>query len=193
MKKIALLLIALCVAVFGRDFDSKDELVEFIKNARQQSVKECMGGNVESCEKASGSSYNYVDSKDTTAYKGGRYYIIANDCNYSGCDRDSTINCKDYMKVIKKGCALGSGICCARLGNEYNSISVYSDGRWTSKYGRNCSLKNQNEAFKYYRKSCELGESYGCESYSEFEMDLAEIQARERDKTQKSDITIRRK
>ena len=200
MKKIVLILIALCVAVFGRDFESFDEVVEFIKNERQQSVKECMGGNVESCEKASGSSHNYVDAKD-------RYYYVSKidsifsgytnigscDSIYGRCGRDNTINCKDYMKVIKKGCALGSGICCAFLGDEYNSISVYSDGRWQSKYGRNCSLKNQNEAFKYYRKSCELGESYGCESYSEFEMDLAEIQARERDKTQKSDITIRRK
>lgn len=58
---------------------------------------------------------------------------------------------------------------------------------------RNCSLKNGDEAFKFYKKACNLGESIGCQRYSEFEMDLAEIQARERDKTQKSDITIRRK
>lgn len=191
MKKLALLLIALCVAMFGRDFESLDELVEFIKNARQQSVKECMGGNVESCEKASGSSYNYLDKKDRVS--NGISVYLGNLCTSGRCGRDNTINCKDYMKVIKKGCTLGSGICCALLGDEYNSISVYSYGRWKSKYGRDCSLKNQNEAFKYYRKSCELGESDGCASYSEFEMDLAEIQARERDKTQKSDITIRRK
>lgn len=194
MKKLALLLIALCVAMFGRDFELFDELVEFIKNARQQSVKECMGGNVESCEKASGSSYNYVDKEDRQAYNDSRYSVsLGNICDSGRCGRDETINCKDYMKVIKKGCALGSGFCCGLLGDEYNSISVYSYGRWKSKYGRNCSLKNQNEAFKYYRKSCELGESDGCASYSEFEMDIAEIESRERDKTQKSDITIRRK
>lgn len=194
MKKLALLLIALCVAMFGRDFESLDELVEFIKNARQQSVKECMGGNVESCEKASGSSYNYVDEEDRQVYKGSRFYL-SNTCTSGRCGRDNTINCKDYMKVIKKGCTLGSGICCALLGDEYNSISVCNGNncKWKSKYGRDCSLKNRSEAFKFYRKACELGESDGCARYSEFEMDLAEIEQRERDKTQKSDITIRRK
>lgn len=118
--------------------------------------------------------------------------------NAKSCEevvKKHSLNCNDYMKVIKKGCTLGSGICCAFLGDEYNSISVYSNywNKWESKYGKNCSLKNQSEAFKFYRKACELGESDGCARYSEFEMDLAEIEQRERDKTQKSDITIRRK
>lgn len=103
------------------------------------------------------------------------------------------LNCKDYMKVIRKGCNLGSGRLCALLGNEFHSISVYQGGEWQPKYGVNCSLRNQNEAFKYYKKACDLGESLGCERYTELQNDIDEINMRERDKTYKGDITIRRK
>lgn len=101
------------------------------------------------------------------------------------------------MKVMRKGCNLGSGRCCALLGNEFHSISVWKIsggvGRWQPKYGANCSLRNQNEAFKYYKKACDLGESLGCERYTELQNDIDKINMRERDKTQKGDITIRRK
>lgn len=104
-----------------------------------------------------------------------------------------TLNCNDYMKIIRKGCNLGSGRLCALLGNEFHSISVYQGGEWQPKYGVNCSLRNQNEAFKYYKKACDLGESLGCERYTELQNDIDEINMRERDKTYKGDITIRRK
>ena len=93
------------------------------------------------------------------------------------------------MKVIKKGCALGSGELCAKLGDEYHPIARGG----ASIYGRDCSLRYQDETYKYYRKACELGESEGCRKYRELEHFIYEIDTRERDKTQKSDITIRRK
>ena len=109
--------------------------------------------------------------------------------------KKAELNCKDYMKVIRKGCNLGSGRCCALLGDEFHSISVWNDfyNKWQTKYGESCSLSNQNEAFKYYKKACDLGESKGCALYTELQNDIDEINMRERDKTQKGDITIRRK
>lgn len=104
-----------------------------------------------------------------------------------------TLNCNDYMKIIRKGCNLGSGYCCALLGNEFHSISVYQGGRWQPKYGANCSLRNQDEAFKYYKKACDLGESAGCQRYTELQNDIDEIDRRERDKTYKGDITVRQR
>lgn len=134
-----------------------------------KAYKKCLGGNVEQCN----------DFIEYLRFLTKRHFY-------------NEMKCADYMKIIKKGCALGSGKCCTYLGDEYNSISVKEyGGSWKSKYGRNCSLKSQSEAFKYYRKSCELGESWGCQRYNEFEMDIAEIESRERDKTHKSDITVK--
>ena len=145
----------------------------------QEDIAKCLGGSMGACD----SVVNNIEGRHWIDLGKIRQFKLQN----------AGVSCNTYMKVIKKGCALGSGICCAFLGDEYHSISVYQDGKWESKYGANCSLKNQNEAFKFYKKACNLGESMGCQRYNEFEIDLAEIQARERDKTQKSDITIRRK
>lgn len=140
-------------------------------------IKECLGGSVEACD-----------------------YIA----NITGIGGDSVtaeyalksrvrLNCKDYMKAMRKGCNLGSGLCCALLGDEFHSISVNSGGKWFPKYGANCSLRNRDEAFKYYKKACELGESAGCQRYTELQNDIDEIDRRERDKTYKGDITVRQK
>lgn len=157
----------------------------------QEDIAKCLGGNVGSCDKAI-HIISYLTISEKEAYHKWLQRDPIRGIEQGDLQRRE-VNCNTYMKVLKKGCALGSGVCCAFLGNEYHSISVYESGKWRSKYGANCSLKNQNEAFKFYKKACNLGESLGCERYSEFEMDLAEIQERERDKTQKSDITIRRK
>ena len=63
-----------------------------------------------------------------------------------------TLNCNDYMKIIRKGCSLGSGRCCALLGDEFHSISVKRYSKWESKYGKSCSLRNQNEAFNTIKR-----------------------------------------
>lgn len=114
-------------------------------------------------------------------------------CDIAIKEYGSNLNCNNYMKILRKGCNLGSGRLCALLGNEFHPISVNDYGSWKPKYGANCSLRNQNEAFKYYKKACDLGESLGCKQYTELQDDIDEIDRRERDKTQKSDITIRRK
>lgn len=141
-------------------------------------IKECLGGSVEACDDIAG-----------IVIGRGWYIKYVNQYKLEAAE----LNCKDYMKVIRKGCNLGSGRCCALLGNEFHSISVKMDGIWKPKYGANCSLRNQNEAFKYYKKACDLGESEGCELYTELQNDIDEIDRRERDKTYKGDITIRRK
>ena len=140
-------------------------------------IKECLGGSVEACDSIAdivigGGNIKYVDQYEL---------------------KKAELNCKDYMKVIRKGCNLGSGRCCALLGNEFHSISVNYGGVWHTKYGANCSLRNQNEAFKYYKKACDLGESEGCALYTQLQDDIGEINRRERDKTYKGDITVRQK
>ncbi len=137
---------------------------EKVENDKKEHTIKCLGGNMESCD------------------------IVIKEYRY-------TLNCNDYMKILRKGCNLGSGRCCALLGDEFHSISVWNDfyNKWQTKYGESCSLRNQNEAFKYYKKACDLGESKGCERYTELQNDIDEIDRRERDKTYKGDITIRRK
>ncbi len=139
----------------------------------------CLGGSVEACDDIAG----IIIGKNSWNIKRVNHY----DLERAG------LNCRDYMKVIRKGCSLGSGRCCVLLGNEFHSISVNRYGSWEPKYGANCSLRNQDEAFKYYKKACDLGEGYGCSQYTELQNDIDEINRHERDKTQKSDITIRRK
>lgn len=137
-----------------------------------EASKECLSGNVEQCDKFAG-------------YAGSLKAFF------------SKLGCIDYMKTIKKGCQLGSGHCCTRLGDEFHPISnkVFNDLTykfiWVSMYGKNCSLRNTNEAFKYYKKSCDLGISTGCHRYSELINLIDEIEEKERDKTYKNDITIR--
>lgn len=164
MKKI-ILLILVSVAVYG------------------DNVKECLSGSVEACDKVALITFDrdWVNSWRS----GGR-------AAYSRV-KPISLPCNDFMKAVRKGCNLGSGFCCAVLGDEFHSISIWDSARWVPKYGINCSLRNQNEAFKYYKKACELGESAGCQRYSELQDDLDEIDRRERDKTYKGDITIRQK
>ena len=149
----------------------------------QEYIAKCLGGNVGACYSVANTLYKIPSSPGDRLYTIQQYKL-----------KNMGVSCNNYMKVLKKGCTLNNGLCCALLGDEYHSILEHNNfNEWTSKYGANCSLKNGDEAFKFYKKACNLGESMGCQRYSEFEMDLAEIQARERDKTQKSDITIRRK
>lgn len=140
-------------------------------------IKECLGGSVEACDYIADIMGTWGDSWTAE-------YRLKNMVE---------LNCKDYMKVIRNGCNLGSGLCCALLGDEFHSISTWQSGSWVPKYGANCSLRNQNDAFKYYKKACELGESAGCQRYTELQDDIAEIDRRERDKTHKSDITVRQR
>lgn len=139
-------------------------------------IKECLGGSVEACDDIA----DIMEGGNSVTAEYALKSIVR-------------LNCKDYMKVIRKGCNLGSGLCCALLGDEFHSISVNSGGKWYPKYGANCSLRNQDEAFKYYKKACELGESAGCQRYTELQNDIDEIDRRERDKTYKGDITVRQK
>lgn len=164
MKKVILLILA-SVAVYGND------------------IKECLGGDVKSCEKVANTTFHFYPEYILQNWRAGGHATRVM----------KHITCNDYMKVIRKGCNLGSGFCCALLGDELHPISVNSYGNWEPKYGVNCSLRNQNDAFKYYKKACELGESAGCQRYTELQNDLYEIDSRERDKTQKGDITVRQK
>lgn len=100
--------------------------------------------------------------------------------------RDVKLNRKDYMKVMRKSCRLDSGRHCVLLGNEFHNILVDYYGKLKPKYGANCSLRSKNEAFKYYKKSCDLGESEGCELYTGLQNDIDELDRCERDKTQKA-------
>lgn len=146
MKKLILLILA-SVAVYGNN------------------IKECLGGDVKACEKVADVTFRNV--RDVNYWRDGEYYI-GRTMEY--------INCNDFMKAMRKGCNLGSGLCCALLGDEFHPIivkSIYSE--WQPKYGVNCSLRNQDEAFKYYKKACELGESAGCQRYTELQHYIAEI------------------
>ena len=155
---------------------------ELVEKFRKEQLAKCLGGNTESCNTIT-SIYHWNNA--LSDYFGDLdYFKIARGANFYFID----LNCKDYMKVIKKGCNLGSGLCCALLGDEYHPIA---DSNGQSYYGRDCSLRYQDEIYKYYRKACELGESEGCRKYRELEHFIYEIDTRERDKTQKSDITIR--
>lgn len=198
MKKIVLSLIALCVVVFGREVIltteemrglTDDSIVANAKAKRQTFIKQCLNGNMKSCEKANGwiDYEQFQEARDFT-YSSSNYYEEKRNFHYITSEIGN-LNCKDYMKVIKKGCQLGSGDLCAKLGDEYHPIARGG----SSIYGRDCSLRNQDETYKYYRKACELGESKGCRKYRELEHLIYEIDTRERDKTHKSDITIRRK
>lgn len=90
-------------------------------------------------------------------------------------------NCKLYIAFIRKGCSLGSGQCCENLADEYNPITtnweltlrIDSGVRefitytyWIPKFGSSCYIRDKNESLKYYRKSCELGNSYACEQHT---------------------------
>lgn len=146
-------------------------------------IKECLDGDIKACEEVAYATF--IDVRYVSWWREGQVDLQGRTIEY--------INCNDYMKVIRKGCNLGSGLCCALLGDEFHSISVNSSGKWYPKYGANCSLRNQDEAFKYYKKACDLGESAGCQRYTELQNDIDEINMRERDKTQKSDITVRQR
>ena len=216
MKKL-ILLILVSVAVWGdgyfynsfyknywdnfyeTDGMTNSEVKEWGKQTIQDIVKECLNGNIESCNKYS-NIYAFRGLTNSLLTVKSNLELPYNMLGY--VERDfranvviPVINCKDYMKVIRKGCNLGSGHCCASLGDEFHPISVWNSDyeKWKPKYGLNCSLRNQNEAFKYYKKSCDLGESYGCKQYTELQDDLDDIDRRERDKTNKSDITVRQK
>ena len=210
MKKL-ILLILLSVAVWGDGyFYNRDgysfyanswdnfyetsgmtdsEVKEWGKQTIQGIVKECLNGNIESCNKYStiyARRSRAIDSlltvKSNLKLLDAKLAIIS-----IVFDADvviPVINCKDYMKVIRKGCSLDDGRLCALLGDEFNPKAPH---------GLNCSLRNKDEAFKYYKKSCDLGSNIGCGSYTSLDTYFAEIEARERDKTHKSDITIRRK
>lgn len=191
MKKIVLVLGILLANNLSAEVSNIDDYEDICRSAAsfkrcrsivKENIAKCLGGNVGACDIVGNAIIAYVDA-NTFSKQGVHQSFL----------KAVEMKCNVYMKVLKKGCTLGSGISCALLGDEYHSISVYYNGYWRNKYGANCSLKNGDEAFKFYKKACNLGESWGCQRYSEFEMDLAEIQARERDKTQKSDITIRRK
>ena len=219
MKKLALLLIVLCVVVYGNEAITTkqiqnltvEQLAELVNSKRQASqqetIKKCLNGNMKSCEKALSFNHSVSEYISWEQYEKANNDFLNRHKRYQRNKRTKylsdnwdilirltniniTMNCKDYMKVIKKGCALGSGLCCARLGDEYHPIA---NGNGQSYYGRDCSLRYQDETYKYYKKACELGESEGCQKYRELEHLIYEIDTRERDKTQKSDITIRRK
>lgn len=161
--KKVILLVLASVAVYGNN------------------IKECLGGDVKACEKVASMTFNNL--KRIEWWREGGF-----------ADRTMEhFTCNDYMKAMRKGCNLGSGFCCALLGDEFHSISVNSYGKWAPKYGVNCSLRNQNDAFKYYKKACDLGESAGCQRYTELQNDIDEIDMRERDKAYKGDITVRQK
>lgn len=154
MKKIVLLLIALCVAVFGRE--SKYEDAEKYLHNMNISVKEFN----ERCYALTGKinnwdyQFNWKDEADIYSLR--RYRIT---------------NCKDYMKFIRKGCERDAELCCENLADEYNTESVKSPrtGIWVQKFGSGCSIRDKNEALKYYRKACELGRSVSCSIYNKIQ------------------------
>lgn len=170
MKKVVLLILV-SVAVYG------------------DNVKECLSGSVEACDKVALITFSNILNASGEVYYwrlgGGLRKQVDN----------LSLSCNDFMKAVRKDCNLGSGFCCALLGDEFHSISSWnsSDLKWQPKYGINCSLRNLDDAFKYYKKACELGENAGCQRYTELQNDLDEIDRRERDKTYKGDITIRQK
>lgn len=167
MRKLVLIcfVIVNSFAIYSKMAERENQLLE----KAIESSKECLSGNVKQCNEFA----RYAGSLKAFFFK---------------------LGCIDYMKTIKKGCQLGSGPCCTRLGDEFHPISkkVFNNLKyefeWVTMYGKNCSLRDSNEAFKYYKKSCDLGGS-GCQRYSELINLIDEIE--ERDKAHKSDITIR--
>lgn len=101
------------------------------------------------------------------------------------------LNCKKYLKIAKKACDLGIGDACAMMGDEYYPISYKDGGSWKTKYGRDCSLSSEKQAFSYYKKACDLGSSTGCARYKDLDLDISDINTRERDKTRRYDYTIK--
>lgn len=102
------------------------------------------------------------------------------------------LDCKKYLKIAKKACDLGVGDACAMVGDEYWSVSYRNyNGKWERKYGKNCATGNEKSAFSYYRKACDLGSSTGCDRYNELDIEIVDINTRERDKTRRYDYTIK--
>lgn len=192
MKKLILLILLSVVVVCGYDRWDKlketygmtdSEVAEWAKQKIQGIIKKCLNGDVKSCEiyanEVGNNIENYFrriltidDTKfDNTIsnveeikkeYKTFRIIEISSFLiGYDG------LNCKSYMKILRKGCNLNSGRCCALLGDEFNPI-LFPDSSGP-KYGKSCSLFNQNEAFKYYKKACDLGERLGCRQYNQLQ------------------------
>lgn len=129
-KKLVLLILV-SVAVYG------------------DNVKGCLGGSVEACDNIVSDLVKIGMNPYRTLESVGQYDL-----------QRLKLNCKDYMKVMRKGCDIGSGRCCVLLGNEFHhGILITGD----SQYGAYCSLHDTDETFKYYKKACDLGESKGCE------------------------------
>lgn len=159
MKKIALLLIALCVAVFGEELQYED--AEKYLHNMNISVKEFN----ERCYALIGKINNW-DYPHLLSV--GGYY---DDAGVYALRRYRIKDCKSYMKFIRKGCERDAEQCCKNLADEYNTISVKSPrtGEWIQVFGSGCSIRDKNEALKYYRKACELGDSLSCGNHTDLQ------------------------
>lgn len=92
----------------------------------QEYIAKCLGGSVGACDSV------------VVTFIGELSEFYFNNYGISqGWLKSKEVSCNNYMKVLKKGCNLGSGLCCAVLGDEYNSISVCNGNncKWKSKYG----------------------------------------------------------
>lgn len=167
-------------------------------------IADCLKGSKESCKYAIDGIRNddfiYTQYLDTFLGKESWKEVKTELAGYNEFVYETRIQlitqdigCNLYMKLLKKSCQFNNDVACKWLGDEFHTIMVKQYGSWRKKYGYQCVLGEQSEAFKYYKKACDLGNHDGCGGYSELQMDISEIEERERDKTHKSDIIIRRK
>ena len=156
MKKLALLLIALCVVVFGEELQYED--AEKYLHNMNISVKEFN----ERCYALMGKILNWDYPHLLNNY---------DDANLYSTRRYRIKDCKSYMKFIRKGCERDAEQCCKNLADEYNTISVKSPitREWIQVFGSGCSIRDKNEALKYYRKACELGHSLSCRNHTDIQ------------------------